>query len=114
MLADWFSSHPDSPFLRPTGVLATGVHPDELSHCFGAVGTNEAEIGTAADLELLKSTLQRLPTGPSRVDTVMIQNADHMYRGEEAQVAQAIARWASGPVPEPAPKVAAQRREPIK
>jgi hypothetical protein len=40
-------------------------------------GTKEPEIGTAADLELLKSTLQRLPTGPSPVDTVMIQNADH-------------------------------------
>jgi hypothetical protein len=24
----------------------------------------------------------------------MIQNADHMYRGEEAQVAQTIANWA--------------------
>ena len=27
-------------------------------------GTKEPEIGTVADLELLKSTLQRLPTGP--------------------------------------------------
>jgi hypothetical protein len=49
---------------------------------------------TVMDLELLKSTLQRLPGGPSRVDTVMIQNADHMYRGEEAQIAQTVAHWA--------------------
>jgi pimeloyl-ACP methyl ester carboxylesterase len=73
-------------------------------------GTKEPDIGTAADLELLKSTLQRLPTGPSRVDTVMIQNADHMYRGEEAQVAQTIAKWANALVPPSARKSAAQKR----
>jgi hypothetical protein len=33
-------------------------------------------------------------SGPSRVDTVMIQDADHMYHGEKAQVAQTIAKWA--------------------
>jgi pimeloyl-ACP methyl ester carboxylesterase len=57
-------------------------------------GTKEADIGTAADLELLKSSLKRLSSGPARVDTTMIQNADHMYGGEEAQVAQTIAKWA--------------------
>jgi pimeloyl-ACP methyl ester carboxylesterase len=61
-------------------------------------GTKEPDIGTAADLELLKSTLKRLPAGPRRVDTVMIQNADHMYRGEEPQVAQTIANWVTGVV----------------
>jgi pimeloyl-ACP methyl ester carboxylesterase len=57
-------------------------------------GTKEPDIGTAADLELLKSSLKRLSSGPARVDTTMIQNAGHMYRGEEAQVAQTIATWA--------------------
>jgi pimeloyl-ACP methyl ester carboxylesterase len=57
-------------------------------------GTKEQDIGTAADLELLRTTVKRLPSGPSRVDTVMLQNADHMYNGEEAQVAQTIAKWA--------------------
>ena len=57
-------------------------------------GTKEADIGTTADLELLKSSLKRLSTGPARVDTIMIQNAGHMYDGEEAQVAQTIAKWA--------------------
>ena len=61
-------------------------------------GTKEPDIGTAADLERLKSTLKRLPAGPGRVDTVMIQNADHMYRGEEPQVAQTIANWVTGVV----------------
>jgi hypothetical protein len=50
-------------------------------------------VGGESDLELLKSTLKRLPAGPSRVDTVMIRNADHMYTGEEAQVADTIATW---------------------
>jgi pimeloyl-ACP methyl ester carboxylesterase len=62
-------------------------------------GTKEPDIGTAADLELLKTCVKRLSSGPSRVDTVMIQNADHMYNGEEAQVAQTIARWADTLVP---------------
>jgi hypothetical protein len=56
-------------------------------------GTKEPDIGTAADLALLKTTLHRLKVGPTRVDTVMIQNADHMYNGEEAQIALTIANW---------------------
>jgi pimeloyl-ACP methyl ester carboxylesterase len=56
-------------------------------------GTNEADVGTAADLALLAATLKRLPAGPSRVDTAMIQSADHMYGGHEAQVAETITRW---------------------
>jgi pimeloyl-ACP methyl ester carboxylesterase len=56
-------------------------------------GTREAEIGTAVDLELLESTLKRHSTGPSQVTTVMIQNADHMYAGAEARVAQTLAEW---------------------
>jgi pimeloyl-ACP methyl ester carboxylesterase len=52
------------------------------------------DVGTEADLELLKSCIQRQSSGPSRVDTVMIRGADHMYAGEEAQVAQTVAEWA--------------------
>jgi pimeloyl-ACP methyl ester carboxylesterase len=51
------------------------------------------DVGNDKDLELLKSSIQRQPSGPSRVDTIMIRNADHMYTGEEAQVAQTIAEW---------------------
>ena len=29
------------------------------------------------------------------MNTVMIQNADHMYAGEEGQVAEIIAEWAA-------------------
>jgi pimeloyl-ACP methyl ester carboxylesterase len=64
-------------------------------HCpllafFGTRG----DVGSQADLELLKSSIQRQSSGPGRVDTIMIENADHMYTGEEAQVAEAIAQWA--------------------
>ena len=56
-------------------------------------GTDEADIGTAADLELLETTLKRHATGPSSVKTVMIRNAGHMLGGEEAQAAQVLATW---------------------
>ncbi len=53
------------------------------------------DVGNEADLELLRSSIKRQPSGPSRVDTVMIRGADHMYAGEEGQVAEAIAKWAN-------------------
>jgi pimeloyl-ACP methyl ester carboxylesterase len=52
------------------------------------------DVGTEEDLKLLKSSIQRQSSGPSRVDTVMIRYADHMYTGEEVQVAETIAKWA--------------------
>jgi pimeloyl-ACP methyl ester carboxylesterase len=57
---------------------------------FGSKG----DIGGEKDLSLLTSSIQRLPHGPRKVDTAMIVNGDHEYVGEEAQVAQTIARWA--------------------
>ena len=56
---------------------------------FGTAG----DVGNEEDLALLKSSIERQRSGPSRVDTVMIPNADHMYTGEEAQVARTIADW---------------------
>jgi pimeloyl-ACP methyl ester carboxylesterase len=61
-------------------------------------GTRD-DVGTEGDLELIKTCIQRQSSGPARVDTTMIQGGDHMYTGEEAQVAQAIARWADTLVP---------------
>jgi hypothetical protein len=57
-------------------------------------GTTD-DVGTAKELALLKSSIQNQSSGPSRVDTIMIEHADHMYTGEEEQVAQAIASWAA-------------------
>jgi len=62
---------------------------------FGTKG----DVGTKADLELLKSCINRQASGPRRVETVMIRGADHMYTGEEAQVAETIAKWADTLLP---------------
>ncbi len=69
-------------------------------HCplLAFFGTGD-DVGTQEDLNLLASSIRRQPSGPSHVDTVMIQHADHMYQGEEAQVAQTIARWADSRLP---------------
>ncbi|MFL5619953.1 MAG: alpha/beta hydrolase [Gemmatimonadaceae bacterium] len=63
-------------------------------HCplLAFFGTN-GDVGTEEDLTLLKAAIQRQKGGPGRVTTVMIHGADHMYTGEETQVAQAIADW---------------------
>jgi pimeloyl-ACP methyl ester carboxylesterase len=52
------------------------------------------DVGGEADLEAVRSSPTRLSTGPGRIDTAIIQRADHMYTGEEAQVARVIADWA--------------------
>jgi pimeloyl-ACP methyl ester carboxylesterase len=52
------------------------------------------DVGGEAELELLKSSVRRQSSGPTRVDTMMIKGADHMYDGEEVQVAKTIAMWA--------------------
>ena len=72
----------------------TRIHCPLLAF-FGTRG----DVGTEADLELLKTSIHRQSSGPSRLNTVMIQNADHMYVGEEAQVAETIATWADALVP---------------
>lgn len=63
-------------------------------HCplLAFFGTN-GDVGTEEDLELLKSAIKRHSAGPKSVNTVMVQNADHMYAGEEVQVARIIAKW---------------------
>lgn len=55
-------------------------------------GTN-GDVGTEEDLTLLKAAIRRQKSGPSRATTVMIHGADHMYTGEESQVAQVIVDW---------------------
>jgi len=73
--------------------------PPEFKDFFGVQpetsnpGLMNGDVGNEAELELLKSSIQRQRSGPRRVDTVMIRNADHMYTGEEAQVAHTIAAW---------------------
>ena len=52
------------------------------------------DIGGEKELNLLTSSVRRLARGPRKVDTAMIVNGNHEYVGEEAQVAQTVARWA--------------------
>lgn len=52
------------------------------------------DIGGQKELNLLTSSIRRLPRGPRTVDTAMIVNGNHEYVGEEAQVARTIAHWA--------------------
>jgi pimeloyl-ACP methyl ester carboxylesterase len=56
-------------------------------------GTRESDVGSEADLKVLKSSVERQARHPA-VTTAVVANADHMYTGEESQVAQIIATWA--------------------
>jgi pimeloyl-ACP methyl ester carboxylesterase len=51
------------------------------------------DIGNENTLELLKTSIQKQPKGPASVTTTMIKNTDHMYMGEEIQVAEVITKW---------------------
>jgi dienelactone hydrolase len=55
-------------------------------------GVNE-EGWNESDLELLKTSIKKHPKGPVSVTTTMITGADHMYTGEENQVADVITGW---------------------
>lgn len=57
---------------------------------FGTAG----DVGDEAELKLVKASVQRLASGPSRMDITMIRDGDHEYNGQEEQVAQVIASWA--------------------
>jgi pimeloyl-ACP methyl ester carboxylesterase len=64
-------------------------------------GTRD-DVGTEAELQVLKSSVERQKSGPRSVTVAMIQNADHMYTGEEQQVAQVISDWVDRVVLAPA------------
>lgn len=53
-------------------------------------GTNDEDTGTAADLEVIR----RNATGAARVDTRMIEGADHGFVGHEGEFASMLATWA--------------------
>jgi pimeloyl-ACP methyl ester carboxylesterase len=98
------------PFLSAATFLDIVNRPAEFTDFFGELsshagvtrihcplliilGTN-GDVGNEEDLEKIKSAIERLPTRPSRVDTALIQGADHMYDGQENHVVQVIANWA--------------------
>jgi hypothetical protein len=97
-------------FVSAATFLDIANTPPELSDFFGLKTQNagitrihcpllafygtRGDVGGEVDLQNIRSSTRRQASGPSRVDTTMIQRGDHMYTGEEAQVAQAIAEWA--------------------
>ena len=80
--------------IRTSNPAVTRIHCPLLAW----FGTGD-DVGAAKDLDVLKSSTRRQSSGPSRVDTVMIQHADHMYTGQETQVADIIAHWADNLLP---------------
>lgn len=52
------------------------------------------DVGSQADLDVIKSAPARLSVPGLAVETHLIEGADHMYTGEEAQVAAVISDWA--------------------
>jgi dienelactone hydrolase len=52
-------------------------------------GTNEAWVGNADDLEMIR----RNARSAARIDTRMIDGADHTFTGRETEVANAVANW---------------------
>ena len=51
------------------------------------------DVGGQAELDIVRATPARLSLPTLRVDTALIDGADHMYTGEEAQVARVIDDW---------------------
>jgi hypothetical protein len=98
------------PFLSAATFLDIVHRPPEFTDFFGELSANagvtrihcplliimgtNGDVGNEEDLDKIKSAIKRLPTRPSRVDTALIQGADHMYDGQENHVAQVIAYWA--------------------
>ena len=80
-------------------------------------GTRD-DVGGDAELAVVRATPRRLETGPSRITTATITGGDHMYAGEEAQVAQVIVDWldrsvtpsSASPAAAPAASPADQKR----
>ncbi len=55
-------------------------------------GTNH-DVGSVADLDRLRALIAKHAGGPVRVDTAIIQGADHDYTGKAEEVAQLLDKW---------------------
>ena len=97
------------PFLSAATFLDLVNRPPGFKDFFGELNTNagvariqcpllillgtDGDVGDEKDLEGIKSSINRLPTHPSQVETALIQGADHMYDGHEEVVSRVIASW---------------------
>ena len=51
------------------------------------------DVGGQADLDIVRTSVKKHAAGTVAVETTLIDNADHMYTGYEAEVAQVISDW---------------------
>lgn len=56
-------------------------------------GSKEPDIGTASDLDRLRKLIARQSHGPVTVNTAIVDNADHLYGGQEHQIARILVNW---------------------
>jgi pimeloyl-ACP methyl ester carboxylesterase len=78
--------------LDPYGFQDPGADaPLAHIHCpvLFVLGSEEPEIGRKEDLPMLQQNAR----SATSADTVYVESADHVYRGHESQVADAIADW---------------------
>ena len=61
-------------------------------------GTRD-DVGGQADLDTIRSAMDRQQGGTAALTTALIDGGDHLYTGRESVVAQVIARWAVGLAP---------------
>jgi alpha-beta hydrolase superfamily lysophospholipase len=54
---------------------------------------SKEDVGTAADLQHLRELIAKHPGGPTRIDTAIIEGAEHDYTGKEVEVAELLDRW---------------------
>ena len=54
---------------------------------------SDDEVGNQKTLDLMKSSIEKQTNRPRSVTTAIISSSDHMYTGEEAQVAEVIIKW---------------------
>lgn len=100
------------PHLDIFGVAGTDAAIAHITCPLLAFFGTSGDVGGEADLAVVRATGRRLSTGPRRIDTATIARGDHMYTGEEAQVAQVITEWIDRAVLSPegsAPPVAPAR-----
>lgn len=97
MSAQTFLDHADmeSPFQNTFCVSGSGSSPvvAKVTCPLLAFYGGEERSGAINRQEEL-DTVRRNATAASRVDTLMIRRAGHIYEGHEADVAEAIANWA--------------------
>jgi pimeloyl-ACP methyl ester carboxylesterase len=54
---------------------------------------SKEDVGSMADLDRMRALVAKHSGGPVQIETAIIQDGDHDYSGQEAQVAHVLANW---------------------